>query len=215
MSWLRKAKSRRRVDLEQEFDEVAGRVSEFGQEVGRTARKKSLGLWGEFKKFVKRGNVIDMAVGIAVGTAFTNMVKSLVNDLIMPPVGMLIGYVDFANLFVVLKPGDPAPPYSTLADATTAGAVTLSYGQFVNTVLSFFIVALAVFFLVKTVNRVLPEPEKPAPATKTCPYCSSTIPASAQRCPNCTSILVEPTGPAAYGPSDMSAQRRWIVGPGR
>lgn len=191
---------KRRTELE--LDEVAGRVAELGQEVGRRAQRKGLGLWGEFRKFVRRGNVIDMAVGIAVGTAFTGVVKSLVDDLIMPPIGLLVGYVDFGNLYLVLRPGDPPPPYATLADAAAAGAVTLRYGQFANAVLSFFIVALAVFLLIKAINRVMPEPKPAAaPATRLCPYCATEIPLTAQRCPHCTSVLAEPTGRAAYGPS--------------
>jgi large conductance mechanosensitive channel len=159
-------------------------------------------VWGEFQKFVRRGNVIDMAVGIAVGTAFTGVVKSLVDDLIMPPIGLLVGYVDFGNLYLVLRPGDPSPPYATLADAAAAGAVTLRYGQFANAVLSFFIVALAVFLLVKAANRVMPEPKPgPAPAVRLCPHCATEIPIAAERCPHCTSLLAEPTGRAAYGPS--------------
>lgn len=149
-------------------------------------------MWQEFKAFIQRGNVIDMAVGIAVGTAFKSMVSSLVNDVIMPPISLLLGTADFTNLFIVLKRGKEAGPYVTLQAAGDAGAVTLNFGLFINTVVSFFIIASAVFLLVKVVQRAMPKPEeKPAaaPTTKTCPYCRTEIPIDAVRCPNCTSEL--------------------------
>ncbi|HHX65630.1 MAG TPA: large conductance mechanosensitive channel protein MscL [Chloroflexi bacterium] len=148
--------------------------------------------WGEFIQFVQRGNVLDMAVGIAVGTAFTAIVRSLVDDIIMPPIGLILGRMDFSNLFVVLRAGDPVGPYTTLANAQNAGAVILRYGQFVNTVISFFIIALAVFFLIRAISRVLPKPEvAPAPTTKECAYCHMEIPLGATRCPFCTTHLAE------------------------
>ena len=145
----------------------------------------------EFKKFIMRGNVMDMAVGIIVGTAFTSIVRSLVDDVIMPPLGLLLGNVDFSNLYILLHQGDPAGPYLTLADAQSAGAVTLNYGLFTNTILSFLIIAFVVFLLVRFINNLHREGEKPAPAptTKECPQCFTTIPLKAHRCPNCTSEL--------------------------
>ncbi len=143
----------------------------------------------EFKKFAMRGNVVDMAVGIIIGGAFGTIVKSLVADVMMPPIGLLLGGVDFSNFFFMLKSGSPAGPYASLADAQKAGAVTLNYGSFVNSVVSFLIVAIAVFLLVRAMNRLEhPKPEPaPTPTTRTCPYCLSTIPLKATRCPQCTS----------------------------
>ena len=149
-------------------------------------------MFKEFKEFAVKGNVVDMAVGIIIGAAFGTIVKSLVADVIMPPSGLLLGNVDFSQLFIVLKDGATAVgPYLTLADAQAAGAVTLNYGMFINTIISFLIVALAVFFLVKGVNSLKEKPEAvPAPInTKECPQCCSTIPLKAVRCPQCTSEL--------------------------
>ncbi len=145
----------------------------------------------EFKEFALRGNVVDMAVGIIVGAAFSTIVKSLVNDIIMPPIGLLLGGVDFADLFILLRAGSPAGPYASLADAQAAGAVTVSYGLFINNVISFLVVAFVMFLLVRTINRLQKEEEKaPAePTTKECPYCLSTVPIKATRCPHCTSEL--------------------------
>jgi large conductance mechanosensitive channel len=150
----------------------------------------------EFQKFIMRGNVLDLAVGIIIGAAFTSIVNSLVNDIIMPPIGFALGGVDFSDFFVLLKPGtEVPPPYATLADAQAAGAVTINYGLFINQVISFLIVAFVVFLLVRGFNR-LTQPinkrfeEKPGePVNKECPYCVSTIPYKATRCPNCTSQL--------------------------
>jgi len=148
----------------------------------------------EFKEFAMRGNVVDMAVGIIVGAAFSTIIKSLVSDVIMPPIGLLLGNVDFANLFVVLKEGAETGPYSSLADAQAVGAVTINYGVFVDTVISFVIVALAVFLLVRNINRLRREEEAPPaePTTKECPYCLSVIAIKATRCPHCTSELGMP-----------------------
>ncbi|HET6577392.1 MAG TPA: large-conductance mechanosensitive channel protein MscL [Gemmatimonadales bacterium] len=143
----------------------------------------------EFKAFAMRGNVLDLAVGFIMGGAFGTIVKSLVDDVIMPPIGLALGNVDFSNLFVVLKQGAKAPPpYSTIADAHAAGAVTLNYGTFINTVIAFLIVAFAVFLLVRAANRMMPA-EAEAPNTKDCPYCRMAIPVAASRCPQCTSDL--------------------------
>jgi large conductance mechanosensitive channel len=147
----------------------------------------------EFKKFAMRGNVVDMAVGIIIGAAFTTIVKSLVADIIMPPIGILMGGVDFAELFITIKEGsEVAAPYATLAAAKAAGAVTINYGIFVNAVISFIIVAFAVFMLVRAMNNMKSKEEEAAPAeptTKECPHCISAIPLKASRCPSCTSDL--------------------------
>jgi large conductance mechanosensitive channel len=145
----------------------------------------------EFKEFIMRGNVMDMAVGIIIGAAFGTIVGSLVNDVIMPPIGLLLGKVDFANMFAVLKPGATPGPYASVSAAKAAGAVTLNFGLFVNTLINFVIVGFSIFMMVKGVNRL--RRAKPAPAsaptTKDCPHCFSSIPIKATRCPNCTSEL--------------------------
>lgn len=150
-------------------------------------------MWGEFKEFAVKGNVVDMAVGIIIGSAFGTIVKSLVSDIIMPPIGLLLGNVDFSELYIVLKGGSVAGPYLTLADAQKAGAVTLNLGVFINTVISFLIIAIAVFFLVKGINQLKrkeeAKPAEVAPTTKECPFCASVIPEKATRCPQCTSEL--------------------------
>ena len=145
----------------------------------------------DFKDFAMKGNVVDMAVGIIIGAAFGTIVKSLVADVIMPPIGMLLGNVDFSNLFVVLKEGAAAGPYLALADAQKAGAVTINYGMFINTIISFIIVAFAVFLLVRYLNKLQREEEAPPeePTTKECPKCYSTISIDASRCAFCTSEL--------------------------
>jgi len=145
----------------------------------------------EFKEFAMRGNVIDMAVGIIIGAAFGTIVSSFVADIIMPPVGLLLGNVDFSNLFMVLKEGKVTGPYETVAAAKTAGAVTLNYGVFFNTIISFLIVAFAVFLVIRNVNRLKRKEEAPpaAPTTKECPYCISVIPIKAVRCPHCTAEI--------------------------
>jgi large conductance mechanosensitive channel len=145
----------------------------------------------EFKEFVLRGNVVDMAVGIIIGAAFGTIVTSLVNDVIMPPIGLLLGGVDFSDLFILLKAGSPAAPYASLADAQAAGAVTINYGVFINAVISFLIVAFVIFLLIRSINRLRREEEAPPPepTTKECPYCLSTIPIKATRCAHCTSEL--------------------------
>lgn len=141
----------------------------------------------EFKEFIMRGNVLDMAIGIIIGGAFGKIITSLVNDILMPPIGVLLGGVDFANLFINLS----GKPYASLADAQAAGAATINYGLFLNTIIDFVIVAFAIFLLIRAVNRMRREQETPpaAPTTKECPYCLSTIPIKATRCANCTSQL--------------------------
>ena len=142
----------------------------------------------EFKEFIMRGNVIDMAVGIIIGAAFGTIIKSLVDDVIMPPIGLLLGKVDFSNLFLVIREGKVSGVYETLAAAKAAGAVTINYGLFINTIISFLIVAFAVFMLIRAVNQL--KREAPAEATtKECPYCLSVIPIKATRCAHCTSEI--------------------------
>jgi large conductance mechanosensitive channel len=150
-------------------------------------------MFKEFKEFAMRGNVVDMAVGIIIGGAFGTIVKSLVSDVIMPPIGLLLGGVDFSELFLVLKEGSTPSPYVALAEAQAAGAVTINYGVFINSVISFIIVAFAVFMLIKSLNKLKREEEAPAvePTEKECPYCFTNIPIKAIRCPHCTSE-VEP-----------------------
>ena len=143
----------------------------------------------EFKAFAMRGNVLDLAVGIIIGGAFGTVVKSLVDDVIMPPVGLALGNVDFKDLFVVLKAGGTPGPYASLADAQAAGAVTVNYGAFGNAIVSFLIVAFAVFLVVRAANRISPPEAAAAPSTKDCPHCRMPIPVGATRCPQCTSDL--------------------------
>ena len=144
----------------------------------------------DFKAFIMRGNVVDLAVGVIIGASFGAIVKSLVDDVIMPPIGLATGGLDFANKFVVLKEGaKAAAPYASLADAKAAGAVTLNYGLFINQAVTFVIVAMCVFVLVRMVSRLQRPQPVPAPATKTCPFCATQIPVAAKRCPNCTSQL--------------------------
>ena len=150
-------------------------------------------MWKEFKEFAMRGNVVDMAVGIIIGASFGTIVKSLVDDVIMPPIGLLLGNVDFSNLFLVIKNGATSAQYATVEAAQEAGAVTLNYGKFINNVISFIIVAFAVFLLVRFMNKLQhlrDKPEEPAPeTTKDCPFCFSSIDIKAIRCPACTSEL--------------------------
>ena len=145
----------------------------------------------EFKEFAMRGNVVDMAVGIVIGAAFGTIVKSLVADVIMPPIGLILGNVDFSNLFITIKEGAIPGPFSTLADAQKAGAVTINYGAFINTIVSFVIVAFALFMVIKGMNKLKREQETPPaePTTKECSHCFTTIPIKATRCPHCTSEL--------------------------
>jgi large conductance mechanosensitive channel len=152
--------------------------------------RKEVDMLKELKEFAMRGNVVDMAVGIIIGAAFGTIVKSLVTDVIMPPIGLLLGNVDFSNLFVVLKQGMTVGPYLSLAEAQAAGAVTINYGFFINTLISFVIVAFAVFLVIKSINRLKKkEAPPPEPTTKECPFCLTAIPLKATRCPNCTSAL--------------------------
>ncbi|MBP7078134.1 MAG: Large-conductance mechanosensitive channel [Synergistetes bacterium ADurb.Bin155] len=148
-------------------------------------------MFKEFKEFAMRGNVVDMAVGIIIGGAFGTIVMSLVTDILMPPIGLILGGVDFTDLFLTLKEGASPGPYATLASAQEAGAVTVAYGLFLNSVVSFLIIALSVFFVIKGVNAMKRREEEPSlePTTKDCPYCLSSVPLKATRCPFCTSEL--------------------------
>ena len=146
-------------------------------------------MWNEFRKFAIRGNVLDMAVGFIIGAAFTTVVRSLVDDVIMPPVGLLTGGADFSDLFVTLGPGE----YASLADAQEAGAATINYGLFINNVLSFLIVAVVVFFIVRAYNRAQQREAgpPPPPTERQCPRCLLLVPVGATRCAHCTSELPE------------------------
>jgi large conductance mechanosensitive channel len=154
----------------------------------------------DFKAFIMRGSVVDMAVGIIIGAAFSPIIASLVKDVIMPPIGLALGRVDFANLYVILRQGKTPGPYDSLSTAQTAGAVTINYGNFINTIITFVIIAAVVFFLVvrpiaqmsarqKAKEAAVAPVPAPTPATKECPFCSTQIPVKATRCPNCTSEL--------------------------
>lgn len=151
-------------------------------------------MWREFRTFIARGNVIDLAVGIVIGAAFSSVVNSFVNDILMPPIGLLSGGMDFSNLFVNLSSGE----YASLSAAQEAGAPTLNYGLFLNSVISFLIVSFAVFLLVKSYNRLREEEESTptAPTEQVCPFCRYTVPLGATRCAHCTSALPEVVGSA-------------------
>jgi large conductance mechanosensitive channel len=140
---------------------------------------------GEFRKFIMRGNVIDLAVAVIIGAAFGKIVTSLVNDVLMPPIGLILGKVDFANLFINLG----SQPFATLKDAKAAGAPVIAYGLFINSIVDFVIVAFVIFLVVREVNRFQSPPAAPAPTTRECPYCASAISLKARKCPQCTSDL--------------------------
>jgi large conductance mechanosensitive channel len=141
-------------------------------------------VFGEFREFAMRGNVVDLAVGIIIGAAFGKIITSLVNDILMPPIGLLLGRVDFSNLFLNLS----GQPYGSLAEAKAAGAPTINYGVFLNNVIDFIIVAFVIFLLIRLINELRRQPEV-GPTTKECPFCVSVIPIRATRCPHCTSAL--------------------------
>jgi len=150
-------------------------------------------MFKEFREFAMKGSVLDMAVGIIIGAAFGTLVGSFVSDVLMPPIGLLLGNVDFSNLYVVLHGGAAPGPYVSLAQAQAAGAVTLNYGTFVNKIIAFLIVAFALFLIVRSMNRLKRKAEVPppaaAPATKECPYCCTSVAIRAVRCPNCTTEI--------------------------
>jgi large conductance mechanosensitive channel len=154
-------------------------------------------MWKEFKAFIMRGNVLDLAVGVIIGGAFGAISKSLVDDVLMPPLGLVTGGVDFSGKYALLRAGARPGPYASLADAKAAGAVTLNYGAFVNAVITFLLVSLAVFLLVKAVNRLYARPADPTPDTAPCPYCTMTVSNRATRCPHCTSTLPTAAAPPA------------------
>ena len=146
-------------------------------------------MFKEFKEFAMKGNVMDMAVGIVIGAAFGLIIASLVQDIIMPPIGLALGNLDFANIFTVLKEGNVPGPYATPAAAKAAGAVTMNWGIFINTIINFIIIAFAIFMIVRTMNKMRREAPAAEPTTKECTYCFSAIPIKATRCPACTSEL--------------------------
>jgi large conductance mechanosensitive channel len=145
-------------------------------------------MWKEFREFILRGNVVDLAVGLVVGAAFGKIVTSFVADVLMPPLGLVLGKVDFSNLFINLAGGS----YGSLAEAKAAGAPTVNYGLFINTVIDFIIVAFAIFLVIRGINKLRRQPPPATPTTRGCPYCFTMIPLQATRCPACTSQL-EPT----------------------
>ncbi len=142
-------------------------------------------MWKEFKQFITRGNALELAIGVIIGAAFSSIVQSLVKDIIMPPIGLLLGRVDFANLYINLS----GESYPSLAAAQEAGAATINYGLFINSIINFLIVGFVIFLVVRQINKLTAKPEAEAPTTKQCPYCFTTIPIEAKRCPNCTSEL--------------------------
>jgi large conductance mechanosensitive channel len=142
-------------------------------------------MWNDFRAFIMRGNVVDLAIGVIIGAAFGRIVSSLVSDVIMPPIGLLLGQVDFSSIFITLS----SHHYDSIAAAKSAGAPTINIGVFINAVIDFIIVAFIVFLVMRYVNKMLPKPAPPALTTKDCPYCISAIPRAATRCPNCTSEL--------------------------
>ena len=144
-------------------------------------------MFKEFKAFAMRGNVLDMAIGIIIGAAFGKIITSLVNDVIMPPIGLLLGKINFANLFINTSGKD----FATLTEAKAAGAATINYGMFINTIIDFVIVAFVIFLIVRQINRMKKPAPVAAPTTKECPFCFSAIPIKATRCPNCTSQLTK------------------------
>ncbi len=157
-----------------------------------------MGFWSEFKSFAIKGNVVDMAVGVMIGAAFGGVVKSVVSDLIMPPIGLISGGLDLSEQYIVLKEGAAAgAPYESLAAAREAGAVLLSYGSFLNTLTNFAIVAVVLFFMVRWMNDLRSPDTPPAPNTKPCPFCMTAIHKEATRCPSCTSELGEEEASAA------------------
>ncbi len=142
-------------------------------------------MWKEFKEFAMRGNVMDMAVGIIIGAAFGKIITSFVNDVLMPPIGLLLGKVDFNNLFITLS----GQSFATLEEAKKAGVATINYGIFFNTIIDFLLVAFVIFMMIRQINRLKKEPEPAVPTTKDCSHCFSVIPIKATRCPHCTSEL--------------------------
>jgi large conductance mechanosensitive channel len=146
-------------------------------------------MWKEFKEFAVKGNAIDLAVGVIIGAAFGSVIGSLVKDIIMPPIGLLTGGLDFSNQFLVIKPAPGGATFATAADAVKAGAITWNYGSFITLLINFLIVAFAIFLVVKGVNKMKRPGPTAAPVSKECPACAMTIPIKATRCPHCTTEL--------------------------
>ena len=146
-------------------------------------------MWREFKEFAVKGNAIDLAVGVIIGAAFGSIVTSLVKDILMPPLGLITGGLDFSNMFVVLKDAPGGATFATPAEAAKAGAITWNYGNFITLLINFLIVALCVFLLVRAINRMKRPAPQTAPVSKDCPFCAMTIPIKAIRCPHCTSEM--------------------------
>lgn len=146
-------------------------------------------MWKEFKEFAVKGNAIDLAVGVIIGAAFGSIVTSLVKDLLMPPIGLITGGLDFSNMFLILKDAPGGAIFATPAEAAKAGAVTWNYGNFITLVINFLIVALCIFLVVRALNRMKRTKTEAAPVSKDCPYCAMTIPIKATRCPHCTSEM--------------------------
>ena len=170
--------------------EGADDLLEFAEERVKKSRK----VLEEFREFAIKGNVVDMAIGIIIGGAFSTIAKSLVDDIIMPPIGLILHGIDFKELFWTLKKGlHPRQVYLTVDQAKADGAITINYGNFINNILTFLIVAFAVFMLVRMINRVRREEQvvPASPTDKSCPFCAMTIPVTASRCPHCTSVLGE------------------------
>ena len=151
-------------------------------------------MWKEFKEFAVKGNAVDLAVGVIIGAAFGAIVNSLVKDVLLPPIGLLTGGLDFSNKFIILKAAPSGGPFATPADAIKAGAVTLNYGNFISLVINFVIVAFCIFIVVKAMNRMKKQPAA-EPVSKDCPACAMTIPIKATRCPHCTTELTGPARP--------------------
>ena len=150
-------------------------------------------MWKEFKEFAVKGNAVDLAVGVIIGAAFGGIVNSLVKDILMPPVGLLTGGLDFSNKFLILKAAPGSGSFNTPAEAAKAGAVTWNYGNFITLIINFVIVAFCIFLVVKAMNRLKSPSPTAAPVSKECPACAMTIPIKATRCPHCTSELTQPT----------------------
>ncbi|MEP7015936.1 MAG: large conductance mechanosensitive channel protein MscL [Verrucomicrobiota bacterium] len=146
-------------------------------------------MWKEFKEFAVKGNAIDLAVGVIIGAAFGGIVNSLVKDILMPPIGLLVGGLDFSNKFIILKEAPGGGTFNTPADAAKAGAVTWNYGNFVTLIINFLIVAFCIFLVVKAMNKLKRPAPNTAPVSKDCPACAMTIPVKAIRCPHCTTEL--------------------------
>jgi large conductance mechanosensitive channel len=149
-------------------------------------------MFQDFKKFATRGNLVDLAIGVVIGTAFASVTKSFVDDIVMPPLGLLTGNIDFGNMYILLSEGTPGAPYNTLADAQAAGAIALRYGAFITTILNFLIVAFAMFVVVRAYNRAeesFKQEQPDAPGPRKCPHCIAPIPDKATRCPSCTTEL--------------------------